>query len=173
MVYAIVERQNCRAFTNSSSFSGDKLNTLLGLVVNAMVTQADGFAEREAAKVMIRDARQATTSADTEVTLGADKGYDAAEFIEELHRMKVTPHVAQNKSRRRSAVADEIAASEGYAISQRIRKRVEEAFGWAKTVAGLRKMRHRGLLKVDWQFTLAMAAYNLVRQPKLLAEVVP
>lgn len=57
----------------------------------------------------------------------------------------------------------------GYAISQRIRKRIDEAFGWAKTVAGLRKMRHRGLLKVDWQFTLAMVAYNLVRLPKLLA----
>jgi hypothetical protein len=84
-----------------------------GLVVNAMVTQADGFAERGAAKAMISDARQAAASADTEVTLGANKGYDAAEFIEALHRMKVTPHVAQNKSGRRSAVADEIAQKRG------------------------------------------------------------
>ena len=81
----------------------------------------------------------------------------------------VTPHVAQNAKGRRSAVDDRITRHPGYAISQRIRKRVEEAFGWAKTVAGLRKMRHRGLLKVDWQFTLAMAAYDLVRLPKLLA----
>jgi transposase len=111
-----------------------------GLVVNAMVTQADGFAEREAAKVMIRDARQATASADTEVTLGADKGYDAAEFIEALHRMKVTPHVAQNKSERRSAVADEIAESGGYAISQRKRKLIEQGFGWAKFVGPIRQV---------------------------------
>ena len=74
---------------------------------------------------------------------------------------------------RRLTIDDRITRHPGYAISQRIRKRVEEAFGWAKAVAGLRKMRHRGLLKVDWQFTLAMAAYNLVGLPKLLAEVTP
>ena len=84
----------------------------------------------------------------------------------------VIPHVAQNTSGRRSAIDERTTRHPGYAISQRIRKRVEEAFGWAKTVAGLRKMRHRGLPKVDWQFTLAMAAYDLVRLPKLLAEVV-
>jgi len=91
----------------------------------------------------------------------------------QLQDEAVTPHVAQNTSGRRSAIDDRITRHPGYAISQRIRKRAAEAFGWAKTVAGLRKMRHRGLLKVDWQFTLAMAAYNLVRLPKLLAEVVP
>jgi hypothetical protein len=89
----------------------------------------------------------------------------------QLQDKAITPHVAQNTSGRRSAIDDRITRHPDYAISQRIRKRVEEAFGWAKTVAGLRKMRHRGLLKVDWQFTLAMAAYNLVRLPKLLAEV--
>jgi len=82
-----------------------------GLVVNAMVTHADGYAEREAAKAMIKDARQAVANPETEVTLGADKGYAAAEFIEELKRLKVTPHVAQSKSARRSAVPDEIATT--------------------------------------------------------------
>ena len=89
-----------------------------------------------------------------------------------LRDKTVTPHIAQHTSGRRSAIDDGIAADPGYAISQRIRKRVEEAFGWAKTVAGLRKLRHRGLLKVDWQFTLAMAAYDLVRLPKLLSGTV-
>jgi hypothetical protein len=87
----------------------------------------------------------------------------------ELRDKAVTPHVAQNTSARRSAIDGRTTRHPGYAIPQRIRKRVEEAFGWAKTVAGLRKMRHRGLPKVDWQFTLAMAAYDLVRLPKLLA----
>ena len=105
-------------------------------------------------------------------TLGADKGYDSADFVMALRDKAVIPHVAQHTSGRRSAIDEGTAGHPGYAISQRIRKRVEEAFGWAKTVAGLRKMRHRGLLKVDWQFTLAMAAYDLVRLPKLLTEAV-
>jgi IS5 family transposase len=121
---------------------------------------------------MIKDARQATTSADTEVTLGADKGYDAAEFIEALRRMNVTPHVAQNKSGRRSAVADEIAQSEGYAISQRKRKLIEQGFGWAKLVGPIRQVMVRGIKKVDQLFVLTMAAYNLVRM-RTLAEVRP
>ncbi|MNV52118.1 Transposase DDE domain protein [compost metagenome] len=143
-----------------------------GLVVNAMVTQADGFAEREAAKAMIRDARQATASADTEVTLGADKGYDAAEFIEEMHRMKVTPHLAQNKPGRRSAVVGEIAQSEGYAISQRKRKLIEQGFCWTKLVGPIRQVMARGIRKLDQLFVLTMAAYNLVRM-RTLAEVRP
>ena len=141
-----------------------------GLVVNARVTQADGHAEREAAKVMIRDARQAAEDAQAEVTLGADKGYDAAEFIEALHRMKVTPHVAQNKSGRRSAVADEIAQTEGYEVSQRKRKLIEQGFGWAKLIGPIRQVMVRGIEKVDQLFVLTMAAYNLVRM-RTLAEV--
>ena len=86
----------------------------------------------------------------------------------ELREKTVTPHVAQNTKGRRSAIDRRTTRHSGYAVSQRIRKRVEEAFGWAKTVAGLRKMRHRGLPKVGWQFTLAMAAYNLTRLPNLL-----
>jgi len=143
-----------------------------GLVVNAMVTHADGYAEREAAKAMIKDARQAVTDPKTEVTLGADKGYDAAEFIEELQRLKVTPHVAQNKSGRRSAVPDEIAATEGYALSQRKRKLIEQGFGWAKFVGPIRQVMVRGIKKVDQLFVLTMAAYNLTRM-RTLAELRP
>jgi len=143
-----------------------------GLVVNAMVTHADGYAEREAAKAMIKDARQAVADADVEVTLGADKGYDAAEFIEELQRLKVTPHVAQNKSGRRSAVPDEIAVSEGYAMSQRRRKLIEQGFGWAKLVGPIRQVMVRGIKKIDQLFVLTMAAYNLTRM-RTLAELRP
>ena len=92
------------------------------------------------------------------------------DFVMELRERAVTPHVAQNDTNRRSAIDGRTTRHSGYAVSMRIRKRIEEAFGWAKTVAGLRKMRHRGLPKVDWQFTLAMAAYNLIRLPKLLAD---
>jgi hypothetical protein len=107
------------------------------------------------------------------VTLGTNKGYDSADFVRALRDRTVCPHVAQNTSGRRSAIDGQTTCHPGYVVSQRIRKRVEEAFGWAKTVAGLRKMRHRGLLKVDWQFTLAMAAYDVVRLPNLLASVIP
>lgn len=138
-----------------------------GLIANAMVTKADGYAEREAAKVMINDARQAADDASAEITLGADKGYDAQEFIEACQQMKVTPHVAQNTSGRRSAVPDTIAASVGYAISQQKRKLIEQGFGWAKTVGRIRQVVVRGLKKVDQMFVLNMAAYNLVRMRSL------
>src|SRR5262249_61935611 len=137
-----------------------------GLIVGAVTTTASGYAERRAALALIEPHAEASPP----VTLGADKGYDSADFVQELRGKAVTPHVAQNTSARRSAIDGRTTRHPGYAISQRIRKRVEEAFGWAKTVAGLRKMRHRGLPNVDWQFTLAMAAYDLVRLPKLLAE---
>ena len=134
-----------------------------GLVVNARVTQADGYAEREAAKAMINDARQAHEDPDVSITLGADKGYDAKEFIEALQEMNVLPHVAQNTSGRRSAVPDEIAASVGYQISQTKRKLIEQGFGWAKTVGRMRQVMVRGLEKVDQMFVLTMSAYNLTR----------
>jgi IS5 family transposase len=143
-----------------------------GLVVNACVTRADGHAEREAAKVMINDARQAAEDASAEITLGADKGYDAQEFIEACQQMKVTPHVAQHTSGRRSAVPDTIAASVGYAISQQKRKLIEQGFGWAKTVGRIRQVMVRGLKNVDQMFVLNMAAYNLVRL-RSLAHVRP
>lgn len=138
-----------------------------GLVVSAMVTNADGHAEREAAKVMLNDARQVADDPSTELTVGADKGYDAEEFIQACLQMKVTPHVAQNTSGRRSAVPDEIAGSAGYAISQQKRKRIEQGFGWVKTVGRMRQVMVRGLKKVDQMFVLSMAAYNLVRMRSL------
>ncbi|WP_321897626.1 IS5 family transposase [Paraburkholderia heleia] len=142
------------------------------LVVNARVTRADGHAEREAAKIMIHDARQAVQDPNAEITLGADKGYDAQEFIEACQQMKITPHIAQNTSGRRSAVPDTIASSAGYAISQQKRKLIEQGFGWAKTVGRMRQVMVRGLKKVDQMFVLNMAAYNLVRV-RSLAQVRP
>jgi IS5 family transposase len=138
-----------------------------GLVVNARVTHADGHGEREAAKIMIHDARQAAEDLDAEITLGADKGYDAEEFIEACQQMKVTPHVAQNTSGRRSAVPETIASSVGYTISQQKRKLIEQGFGWAKTVGRMRQVMVRGLKNVDQMFVLNMAAYNLVRMRSL------
>lgn len=143
-----------------------------GLVVNAMVTHADGHAEREAAKAMIKDARQGLVDLAAEVTLGADKGYDAKEFVDELQRLNVAPHIAQNKSGRSSAVPDEIAATEGYALSQRKRKLIEQGFGWAKFVGPIRQVMLRGIKKVDQLFVLTMAAYNLTRM-RTLAELRP
>ena len=135
-----------------------------GLIVGAVTTRASGHAERLAALALIAPHADRPQP----ITLGADKGYDASDFVMELRQKAVTPHVAQNQSGRRSAIDGRTTRHSGYGVSQRIRKRIEEAFGWAKTVAGLRKLRHRGLPKVDWQFTLAMAAYDLVRLPKLL-----
>jgi len=136
-----------------------------GLIVRAITTRASGHAERLAALALI----EPHADRPQPVTLGADKAYDTADFVMELRDKAVTPHVAQSTNGRRSAIDGRTTRHPGYAVSQRIRKRVEEAFGWAKTVAGLRKMRHRGLPKVGWQFTLAMAAYDLIRLPKLLA----
>jgi transposase len=136
-----------------------------GLIVGAVATRASGHAERLAALHLM----QPHADRPQKVTLAGDKGFDTQDFVAELREINVTPHVAQNTNGRRSAIDGRTTRHPGYAISLRIRKRIEEAFGWAKTVAGLRKARHRGLPKVDWQFTLAMAAYNLVRLPKLLA----
>ena len=137
-----------------------------GLIAGAMVTTANGHAEREAAKVMIADAKQALGEKAT-LTLGADKGYDAAEFIEALVEMNVLPHIAQNTSHRKSAVPDDIAASEGYAISQQKRKLIEQGFGWAKFIGPIRQVMVRGLTKVSQLFVLTMAAYNLTRMRTL------
>jgi transposase len=135
-----------------------------GLIVDAMLTPATGTAEREAAEAML--GRQAGRH---RATLGADKGYDAAGFVAALRTLKVTPHIAQNTSGRRSAIDRRTTRHPGYAVSQRVRKRIEEAFGWIKTVGGLRKTRHRGTARVGWMFTLTAAACNLIRLPKLLA----
>ncbi len=138
-----------------------------GLIASAMVTKADGHAEREAAKVMIDEARQALGDEQVQVTLGADKGYDAQEFIEACQEMNVIPHVAQNTSGRRSAVPETIAQSAGYGVSQQKRKLIEQGFGWAKAVGRMRQVVVRGIERVDQMFVLTMAAYNLTRMRTL------
>ena len=138
-----------------------------GLIASAVVTTADGHAEREAAKLMIYEAAQVRGDPQIEITLGADKGYDAREFIDALAQMKITPHVAQNISGRRSAVPDTIAATAGYGISQQKRKLIEQGFGWAKAVGNIRQVMVRGIDKVDQLFVLTMAAYNLTRMRTL------
>jgi transposase len=136
-----------------------------GLVVNTRVTRATGTAEREAALSMVEDIPGGTKR----VTLGADRGYDTRDFVEQLRERCVTPHVAQNTSHRRSGVDARTVRHAGYAVSQRKRKRVEEVFGWMKTIALQRKTRFRGPDKVGWMFTFAAAAYNLVRMRNLMA----
>ena len=139
-----------------------------GLLVDACLTRVDGHAERVAALAMI----EAHADRPRAVTLGADRGYDAADFVNELRAMNVRPHVAQNTTRRfgGSAIDARTTRHPGYAASQRVRKRIEEGFGWMKTVAGLRRPKLRGVDRVGWAFTFAAAAYNLVRLPKLLTE---
>lgn len=152
-------------------FMGHALNdNRHGLVVNACATQADGYAERDAAKDMIGDARQANPEG--KLTLGADKGYDAREFVDALGEQKVTPHIAQNTSGRRSAVPDAVAESEDYAISISKRKVIEQVFGWAKQIGHIRQVMLRGLKRVDQLFVLTMTAYNLVRM-RTLGEMRP
>lgn len=135
-----------------------------GLLVDACLTQADGHAERVAALHMVEPKADRPQA----ITLGADKGYDAEDFVNELRSMNVTPHVAQNLSGRSSAIDRRTTRHVGYAVSLRIRKRIEEAFGWIKTVGGQRKTRFRGRDRVGWSFTFAAAAYNLIRLPRLL-----
>src|SRR5271163_1133294 len=136
-----------------------------GLIVDACLMPADGHAERVAALHMIEPCADRPHA----ITLGADKAYDAEDFVNELRSMKVTPHVAQNLSGRSSAIDGRTTRHSGYPVSQRIRKRIEEAFGWIKTVAGQEKTKYRGRERVSWAFTFAVAAYNLIRLPKLMA----
>jgi transposase len=135
------------------------------LFVDACLTPADGHAERVAALHMIEPRADRAT----QITLAADRGYDAEDFVNELRSMRVTPHVAQNVSRRSSAIDRRTTRHAGYGLSQRIRKRIEEGFGWIKTIAGQEKTKFRGCDRVGFAFTFAAAAYNLVRLPKLLA----
>jgi transposase len=130
-----------------------------GLAVDGVCTEADGYAEREAALELWGERRG---------TLGADRGYDTEGFVGALRRRGVTPHVAQNTTGRSSAIDGRTTRHAGYAESQRKRKRVEEIFGWLKTVGLLRKTRHRGVERVGWMFTFSLAVYNLVRMRNLL-----
>jgi transposase len=141
-----------------------------GLVVDATLTRASGTAEREAALAML-DARPRTHRR----TLGADKAFDVATFVAALRMRGVTPHIAidghlsKAGTPRRTLIDRRTTRHAGYGVSQRVRKRIEETFGWIKTTAGLRKTRHRGTARVGWMFTLAVSAYNLIRLPKLIA----
>jgi transposase len=148
------------------SYSGNLLvENRNGLIVSSMVWEATGTAERLAALAMLEQ-----VPGTGRVTVGGDKGFDTAEFVAECRNMGMTPHVAQNQGRRGgSAIDGRTVRQAGYRISQKKRKRIEECFGWLKTIALLRKLRHRGTLKVDWIFTFACAAYNLVRMRNLLA----
>jgi len=139
-----------------------------GLVVDTELLQCNGTAERDAAMLMV-----AGLNGDDRVTRAADKGYDTKDFVKEMRHMNVTPHVSQNDRRPGgSAIDGRTTRHDGYKISQRKRKRIEEVFGWLKTVGALRKTRHRGLFKVGWVFTFAAAAYNLVRMRNLLSPAV-
>ena len=137
-----------------------------GLVVNADLTAATGTAEREAALAMA-----ATLPGRHRVTLGADKGYDTRDFVARCRQVGVTPHVAQHTTKRRSAIDARTTRHAGYAVSQRVRKRVEEVFGWMKTIGLMRQTRHRGQARVGWQFLFTAAVYNLVRMRNLTAMV--
>jgi transposase len=140
-----------------------------GLIVDAELTQATGKAEREAALALI-DRRP---SVGKRITLGADKAYDVTDFVRDLRNRNVTPHITidghltKTGSRRKTAIDGRTTRHPGYAVSLRIRKRIEETFGWMKTVAGLRKTKHRGVERVGWAFTFAATAYNLVRIPNI------
>src|SRR3982075_2532407 len=147
------------------SFMGHTLMEIRsGLIVAATLTQATGTAERKAAEEMI-----VSHSPGGRITLGADKGYDAAAFVADMRALNVTPHIAQNISGRRSAVDARTTRHSGYAVSQRKRKRIEEPFGWGKTIGGLARPMLRGVKKLGFKFTLTMAGYNLIRLPKLIA----
>ena len=150
------------------SYSGHLLvENKNGLIVDAEGLQANGTAERDAALLMLEKLRGTKT-----VTVGGDKGFDTRGFVGECRHLRVTPHVAQNHARAGgSAIDARTTRHVGYKISQRKRKRIEECFGWLKTIAGLRKVRHRGVGKVAWIFTFACAAYNLVRMRNLAAAV--
>jgi transposase len=136
-----------------------------GLVVNTELLQANGTAERDGALLMVEQ-----IPGEQRVTVGGDKGFDTKDFVSECRHMNATPHVAQNIKRNGgSAIDARTTRHAGYDVSQRKRKRIEECFGWMKTIALMRKVRHRGIEKVAWMFTFAAAAYNLVRMRKLLA----
>jgi len=137
-----------------------------GLIVDGCVTEASGQAERIAALAMI----EKRADRPNRITLGADKGYDAEDFVNELRSMNVTPHVARNTAGRRSALDGRTTRHPGYAVSQRIRKRIEEGFGWSKEFGLLRRIRVRGRERVGMAFAFSAAACNLIRLPGLLAE---
>jgi hypothetical protein len=135
-----------------------------GLLVQTFLTESNGRAERDAALLMAE-----AIPGGKRVTLAGDKNYDTQEFVRELRGMNITPHVAQNESKRSSAIDERTTRHVGYEVSQRKRKRVEQSFGWMKMVGMLRKVKLRGIDKVGWLFTFTGAAYNLCRLRNLMA----
>ena len=138
-----------------------------GLIAAAMVTQADGFAEREAALAMLTEKQKDRSR---RITVGADKAYDTKDFVTAARALKVTPHIARNDNGRRSNMDGRTTRHPGYAISLSCRWLVEKPFGWLKQTAGLGQVKLRGLHKVDCAFVFACAAHNLLRLPRLLAQ---
>jgi IS5 family transposase len=135
-----------------------------GLLIEFAIEPADGYAERKSARAMLETALPGSRR----ITLGADKGYDTAEFVASRRALKVTPHIARNEGRAGGSALDRRTARHaGYAVSQRVRKRVEEIFGWMKTVGGPRKTRYRGLDRTQLHAYLVAAAYNLLRIARL------
>jgi transposase len=135
-----------------------------GLIAAAMTTQADGMAERDAALLMLHDMQKRHGK---RITVGADKAYDAKDFVSTVRELRVTPHVSQNTKNRRSAIDDRTTRHPGYQISLSKRWLVEKPFGWLKQIGPLKKVKLRGLAKVDWLFVFSCAAFNLFRIPKL------
>ena len=127
-------------------------------MTRAQATVATGTAEWNISEDLVED-----VAGGRHLTVGADKAFDTAEFVQAIRDLDVTPHLTQNTTRRRTAVDRRTTRHHGYAISQRVRKRVEEMFGWLKTVGLMRKLRHRGTDRVDWMFVFACAIYNLAR----------
>jgi transposase len=140
-----------------------------GLVVAAMATQADGTAEYDAGLLMVADLMKRRKR---RITLGADKAYDTQDFVATVRALGATPHVIQNNTNRRSAIDERTTRHAGYRVSLSKRWLVEKPFGWMKQIGGLRKVKLRGLAKVEWLFVFTCAAYNLLRIPKLRAECV-
>ena len=139
-----------------------------GLVVDTELLQCNGTAERDAAMLMAE-----RVEGTERITMAADKAYDTKDFVSEMRGMNVTPHVSQNTKRAGGSTIDgRTTRHEGYQVSQRKRKRIEEVFGWIKTVGTLRKTRHRGLETVRWVFTFTATAYNLVRMRNLMTPAV-
>jgi transposase len=138
-----------------------------GLIAAAMATQADGYAEREAALLMLADKQKGRRR---RITVGADKAYDAEDFVKAARALKVTPHIAKSENGRRSNMDGRTTRHPGYAISLSCRWLVEKTFGWLKQTGPLGQVKLRGLHKVHWLFVFSCAAHNLLRLPRLIAQ---
>jgi IS5 family transposase len=138
-----------------------------GLIAAAMVTHADGYAERDAALLMLAEKQKGRSR---RITVGADKAYDSEDFVRTVQELNVTPHVAKNDNGRSSNLDRRTTRQPGYAVSLSRRWLVEKGFGWLKQTGPLRQVKLRGLEKVDWLFVFSCAAHNLIRLPRLIAQ---